>query len=278
MAPLKFEEKMKEKLDQRVIRPSEDSWKRLASKIDDTQIKKNESKNIFWYAIAAIFIGALIMTSIFKSNSITGVDTDTKFVNTDDKNVQQENTEVVQKEVLNEEILNNQDEVVTQHKIDTHGIVESTPIHKRVVSKNSIDHSRIIKKEKSSAGNKSSSKDNDLRGLEKNTDVAHTQEQAIKVSPNPVHIIDDEVAKVVAQIQELQKNNTEVTDNEINTLLLEAQREITAKKILKSNTVSASALLQDVEDEIDETFKQRVFEALKTGFQKVKTAVAEREN
>lgn len=44
MAPLKFEEKMKEKLEQRAIKPSSDSWERLTTQLDSARKQKKESK------------------------------------------------------------------------------------------------------------------------------------------------------------------------------------------------------------------------------------------
>ena len=91
-------------------------------------------------------------------------------------------------------------------------------------------------------------------------------------------VIDNKISDIVAQVEQLEQKNKVVTDEEIEALLLKAQHEITTQQILQSNTVNASALLLDVESELDESFKDRVFEALKTGFEKLKTTVAERDN
>ena len=82
----------------------------------------------------------------------------------------------------------------------------------------------------------------------------------------------------MAKVKELEKNNIAVSEDEIDQLLMQAQHEITTEKMLESGAISASTLLQEVEQELDETFKQRVFDALKSGFQKVKTAVVQRKN
>ena len=41
MAPLKFEEHIKEKLEQRKLQPSADAWQRLNEHLDDDSAKKN---------------------------------------------------------------------------------------------------------------------------------------------------------------------------------------------------------------------------------------------
>ena len=75
----------------------------------------------------------------------------------------------------------------------------------------------------------------------------------------------------------LEKNNTWVTDAEVNQLLRQAQEEILATKVLRyDNSVDATALLADVEGELDKSFRDQSFDALKDGFVKVRTAVADR--
>ncbi len=275
MAPLKFEEKIKEKLGQRAIKPSEGSWQQLAKELD-SQSQKKVSKKILWYSVAAIFVGVLVVTSIIKSRGSFSEKTEDQFVDRSKEVIKQDKTDVVQEENTEQQIIDKQGEKVIENQILTKKDVSSSAVQKNVISRQdmlplerskseSIIVDKITKEEKSNPQ------------LVKNDDIIVIKQQEGVLPVNP-EIIQDKVAGVVAQIKELQKNDVEVTDNEINRLLLEAQQEIATQKILKSNTVSASALLQDVEEEIDETFKQRVFEALKAGFQKVKTAVAEREN
>ena len=44
------------------------------------------------------------------------------------------------------------------------------------------------------------------------------------------------------------------------------------------NTVDAVALLNEVEVELDQSFRDQIFDRLKTGFMKVRTALADRNN
>ncbi len=275
MAPLKFEDKIKEKLEQRAIEPSESSWEKLSEQLDDTQDQKKGNTRIWWYSLAAVFVGILIMSSLFYKNPASK-DADPQFVDRSEEKMKQNETELVQK--------NN----IEQKRIQK--IENETFENKQIKSKElvTLTNKETAKKEKNVNLQKSKSDDSITRdAIEKKKETAKIaqnrkeaidfpkQEKVVSISPE---VIDSKIADVVAQVEELQKNNTKVTDEEIDRLLRKAQRDITTQKILKSKTVSASALLQDVEEEIDETFKQRVFEALKTGFQKVKTAVAEREN
>jgi len=78
----------------------------------------------------------------------------------------------------------------------------------------------------------------------------------------------------------LKDYNKEVTDEAIDALLLQAQKEITLKKLYNVSTrvVDADLLLQDVEADLDQSFRTKVFETLKASYNTVKTAVAQRNN
>jgi hypothetical protein len=86
--------------------------------------------------------------------------------------------------------------------------------------------------------------------------------------------------EVVAEIKQLQTNESSVSDEEIDSLLKQAQREILKQQIYDetTRTVNADNLLQDVEMELEQSFRDKVFEALKSSYSSVKTAVAERRN
>ncbi|PKV49664.1 hypothetical protein ATE84_1698 [Aquimarina sp. MAR_2010_214] len=275
MAPLKFEEKMKEKLEQRPIKPSSDSWERLTTQLDSARKQKKESKKIQWYSIAAIFVGVLILTSILVNQNPVSEQDNTQFVDNNNEVIKKESTEVVENKETEQKVIEKSDsKAFEENPISNNIVTSSLKKEKESLKKKNVPSELIMHEDKTAKkvlGNRNY--DTELVENHKNANTIKN-----KILPVDSLIIEDKVAGVVAQIQELQKNNTQVTDDEINRLLLEAQREISVEKILKSTTVSASNLLQDVEAELDETFKQRVYEALKTGFQKVKTAVVERDN
>ena len=59
-----------------------------------------------------------------------------------------------------------------------------------------------------------------------------------------------------------------------------ASKELFKDKLQKEafKTVDASALLLSVEEDMGQSFRSKVFDALKGGYETVKTAVAERNN
>ena len=104
--------------------------------------------------------------------------------------------------------------------------------------------------------------------------------QNIKKEVEVLSFEDQKVKDVVAQIHQLQKDKKEVTAEEIDALLEAAQKEITMQKLYNeaTNKVDANALLQSVENDLEQSFRAKVFEAIKSGYESVKTAVAERNN
>ena len=91
---------------------------------------------------------------------------------------------------------------------------------------------------------------------------------------------DLKLKEVVAKVEALKKEQSTVSDAEINALLDRAQKEIALHKLYNeaTNKVDAMALLQDVEADLEQSFRARAFKAIKAGYHYVKTSVAERNN
>jgi hypothetical protein len=75
--------------------------------------------------------------------------------------------------------------------------------------------------------------------------------------------------------------NDKISGDEVDALLAQAASEISRERdrsqfYNSNNEISANALLAEVEDEIYQSFKAKVFEVLKEGYLKAKTAVANR--
>ncbi|MEL6919027.1 MAG: hypothetical protein AAFO99_15025 [Bacteroidota bacterium] len=60
MAPVKFEEQIKDKLKNRKIKPSGEAWDKIVNNMDASQHTKK--KSFFWYGIAAGFVGLMIIS------------------------------------------------------------------------------------------------------------------------------------------------------------------------------------------------------------------------
>ncbi|MDT0605520.1 hypothetical protein [Croceitalea rosinachiae] len=243
----KLEEHIKRKLQGRELQPSETAWSKIESQLgDDTT--KHVNKRVYWYAIAASFIGVLFLSvAYFNSGSelqpvleVVDVKTDSIETNIDEEMPNQKT-----------KILITKDEVAVENEIKP--IEKLTPILKL---KEPVQQDFVLL-------------DN------KEEEVVMQEEIAI----NEQKLIDNKLNDVLNVVADLEQQNIEITDFEIDSLLLVAQRELLANKVFQENgKVDAMALLAEAEDELDRTFRGQLFEKLKDGFFKVRTAVADRNN
>ena len=96
-----------------------------------------------------------------------------------------------------------------------------------------------------------------------------------------IPVEDLELKSVIAELKKIKTENKNiVTDQQIDSLLKSASRELLMDKALKkgNNVVDADALLRYAEEDLGQSFRTRIYEVLKSGFNEVKTAVANRNN
>ncbi|QLG44419.1 hypothetical protein [Costertonia aggregata] len=246
MAPIKFEEHIKDKLQEREIKPSLSAWERISEKLE-TPVKQKRS-SFFWYGIAAGFIGLLLVSILFfKSKNPLKIKNDKVIVNTEQKGEKQEDD----KKAL---------PVLEGKSGDKYA---EAPKSIKYVEKETIAP-QLDRREENLAGNAQ-------RGI--------IEDKVQKVFDTPEKIIEKKLVEVLAQANSMEQNNETLTDAEVDSLLRQAQKEILTNKLFRdTNKVDAMALLSDVESEIDQSFRDQIFEKLKTGFFKVRTAVADRNN
>jgi hypothetical protein len=258
MAPIKFEEQLKEKLEQRSIQPSKDAWAQLSDRLDEVEDKQN-NKGFWWLGIAATIVGVLIaLTFVFKSNTTiiepTIVDTiDEPVINTNP--------------VETKEILMVGDAVVVEQKEETaKKQVTKTPLKSVIKEKQKLLITETTDEVVAETDTKSGLQEPNKASVESNPEILDFETQKVN--------------EVVAKIQKLQTENKEVTSEEIEALLVAAQKEITMQKLYNeaTKTVDADALLRSVEDDLEQSFRDKVFTAIKSGYESVRTAVAERNN
>lgn len=254
MAPIKFEENIKDKLEKRTLQSSADAWNKLSQRLE-TQEKKKQIKPIWWLGFAASIVGILFVATQFFNNETTEIITP-KIVETP-KVIKQEkssqiavdNIEII-KEVSNENDLNK--ELEANQIIKKSTIIESNLNNDAVV----VALEKSISKEKPEIT------------------------EPINIIQENLTFEEQKIQDVVAQVQALKENNTTVTDEDINALLEQAQKEIRLQQLYNENTgvVDANLLLQDVESDLEQSFRNKVFEAIKASYGTVKTAVAQRNN
>ncbi|MEO1013258.1 MAG: hypothetical protein AAFX53_18340 [Bacteroidota bacterium] len=252
MALNKFEEHIKRQLESREIKPSDLAWKKVVGSLDDSPVQK--SKWVIRFGIAAVLIGLLAISGFFLSS--------------------EKGTLAPEKEITDTGIR------VPEHLPDNKRGEPVGPVF-------NTDENLPIKTD-----NKVTSKvQRDENPLGKGTpegslvDVVLTdhktkeQQELNRAFQDSDGIIDAKISEVVAQVDILERNHKEVSDREIDSLLRKAQQELLEEKLFrKGNTVDAMALLTEVEGELEQSFRDQIFEKLKTSFVKVRTAVADRNN
>ncbi len=254
MAPIKFEDNLKEKLEQRRLQPSASSWKTLHDRLDNNRAKKSNN-TFWWFGIAASFIGILIVASMFFNNE-TGNALEQRIVDIEDTKISNKKdsnslNEIEQEFTFEEPQVENPLVNTNSHLVNLKPILQN-------------QQDKLIKETK----NKTVAK----------VSTHHVNEKTIAVKTLTFEEI--KLQEVITQIQALKKTNNVVSDAEINTLLDQAQRDIALHKLYNESTkkVDANALLQDVEEDLEQSFRDRTFKAIKSGYNYVKTAVAERNN
>lgn len=247
MEPTKFENHIKETLKGSEIKPSEAAWHKIKGQINIEY--KPKRTGYFWYGIAAGFIGILIL-SVF-------------YFTTDDATLNQEmqvaakpSTPFVEKE--KEELL-------------------KAPVPEEESLMTAVEDSNEADKEKSTTVPKKESKGELV--ISEDAKLADTEELKNKISEDSNELFDAKIAEVLARVNALEENNKELTDLEVDSLLRQAQKEILTQNLLNSdNTVNPSTLLSQVEEELDQSFRDQIFDKLKSGYNKVRIAVADRNN
>lgn len=256
MAPIKFEDDIREKLQNREIAPSAGAWTQLDNALEETRPSKRNYR--YWWAVAAaIVLMAVSFPLLFQSESVP--------------------VQVASEEVKTEEILSGETTNETQISEKELKIVEPEETVAEVPLENIItppDPEPVVRSD--SEQNTDLALVSDPVQKEDTVTIETPQELTKEAVPS---YEDAKVSEVVAQVQQMDRSG-EVSPEEVEALLLQAQRDIANRKILDADVVQvdAKSLLMDVETEIERSFRDKVFEALGEGFEKVRTAVVERNN
>ena len=253
MAPDKFEKHIREKINEREIAPSEEAWNRIAGLIPVEERKR--SRTLLRYSIAASFAGLLIVSLYLFQTRDEAVTPPVQVVETE----QQLKEEPQPRKLLPVDIQEEEEQVASQLPTEQkkERVMEVGPETRRSLA--------VVAPEKAPA-----ERDNVLSEKENTIAVVEKQEELL---------IQSKITEVVAEVRLLETNSEALTEAEVDSLLRKAHSEILKERIFTSNNaVDALALLNEVEEELDQSFRDQLFERLKAGFNKVRTAVADRNN
>lgn len=253
MAPLKFEEHLKEQLDKREIRPSAGSWEELSSRLDEVE---NRTGRKWWIPSAAAVVVIAIASLVFidqQNESAAPVVEDP--VEIREKTTEDPGNFEQPVQIASEEKEDRQDQKIEE--------VKSPKFEKEEVSEQRF-------KEESADGQ-----------LAQNSPEKKIILEPVSLEPPKENAEDPgkfagKVNELLALVAQKEERNGDISEAEVNKLLAQAAREISDKRNYTEGDVSAEALLADVEFEMDQSFRQEVFEVLKEGFMKARTAIATR--
>jgi len=240
----KLDTQIKKQLSLREIAPTPKSWEQLRKQLDAND--KKSTISFWWLGIAAsiiagIVVASLVFTDITNQNEPTLVET-------------KQEPPITNKQQM---------QVVTK---DTKTDEKKERTHPIKISKEKSTIPVVLPEEK----------ENNKATLLVVEDAKALQKPDSKEALE----INQKVEEIFASISNQDTNNAALTDAEVDSLLMDAATKIWKKKQGSTNReyVSASELLNSVEEELDQTFRDRIFEMLKEGFLKTKEALANRNN
>ncbi|MDT0684802.1 hypothetical protein [Autumnicola psychrophila] len=258
MAPNKFEKHIKEQLEKRQISPSEDSWDKLSRKLDAEEKNSSGISRKWWMGIAAAAITALLIGTFLLKTDISNTSPSIVDNPTEENKAAPENanyrpeeriaSEENEVEEFSEANFNSPEEKSVQKQekaVNNTQIVAVTAEIPKKIEENTINESKIPTSEEE---------------LTKN------------------EILKSKLEQIIAEIAAKEAQGPELTNNEVDQLLASAAKEISKSSQFQytAGSVDALSLLADVEEELDASFRDKVFDMLKDGFVKARTAVAAR--
>ncbi|NRD21666.1 hypothetical protein HNV10_00330 [Winogradskyella litoriviva] len=260
MAPIKFEENIKDKLERRTLSPSSNAWSKLSDRLDEDE-KKSKKPLYWWISIAAGLILMMAISIQFFNNN----------------NSEEILPQIVEEEVKKEELKTEKAEPIKKalELVTQENIVEEEKI---AVSNNEapkiLDYKKVIN-DKTKKNIKLANKDN---VKEPNTQPNNNNQSNIEQQ----NIIEKTLIKEALAVakQGLKDEQSGVSEREIDSLLKLASKELFKENLQKETykLTDAEALLNSVEEEMGQSFRTKVFEALKDSYKTVKTAVVDRNN
>lgn len=237
MRPGKFENKVKKLLGEREIKPSAQSWERLEQRLE----KKGEKRRPFllWITSAAAIAAIFFVLGTYFNPSIP-----------------LEEPQMVEQEP---------EQPVLEEKISEPEIIQIAA---------SEEEEDLEEEQKSSA-------EKPVKNTIFGAPVEKTSEKEMLLasempSEAPEEVKPEREVRLAGNKLKINthKNPSVVTDNEVEALLLLATAELKSDPTF---TVNSKDLLNQVEYELEQSFRQKVFEVVKEGLSKAKTAVANRD-
>ncbi len=249
MAPIEFEKHIREKLNEQQIKPSERTWERIASRLDAEGIKRRR-KNAWrpWMYGAAACL--LIASGFWLTREPEQMGADMPGIAgpparepeiPELRNIPMGVPEPSAGELAGTPQQEERPEPGVRDTKERQPIVDSR-------SRDSLPESP--------SGTLASS---DSMGLDEQ--------------------IDRQLDAVLQEVASLEERDGGISETTVDSLLRRAQERIAANRYrMPRDSVDAMSLLSAAEEELDQTFREELFDRLKSGFLRIRTAVADRNN
>jgi len=246
MAPIKFEENIKDKLDDRSLKPSVNAWNNLEQRLD-AQDKKQKGKVFWWFGLAASIISIFLITQQFMSvdfqnEKLAPVIVDTK--NEEFKTRISNNQIVKEEQEKNVISIKESNSKIKKDKV----LIKSDQIS---LKENPIVKAEVIEDE--TIQNEITLPDVEIS----NNGIGHTS----IVESSPLEDSDNAIANV-----------------EIDALLEQAKQNIIKedRSDTRTKAVDANELLLGIEGDIEHSFRGKAIKIIETNYKTIKNAVATR--
>lgn len=242
MAKNSVEKKIREVLQERTVTPSASAWSKVEAQLGPTSTAPGFK---FWsYGIAAGFIGVLFISIFYFTQRENEVLPTQEVVRTNATELEVLDADKIQGSTYlgsekTEVIVQKTTEVFDQPLVEIPAETNKMLAHD--ARNPEISDERVVE---------------DYVSLEK---------------------VDTKIAEVMSQVSLLEQSKGRVSDATVDSLLRAAQKELLGEQVLwEPQAIDALALLTDVEDELNLSLRDQLFEKLKDGYEKVRSAIAYR--
>lgn len=251
MAPIKFEDHIKGQLEKRELKPSAGSWEKLNAQLDNESSAGSGRK--WWLgAVAAVFIVIVTTTFLLKQEN----------------NFTPQIVETPQKEEIKVPVKKSQFQAPVE-------VATQEPKEREVPekSKNQILTPTPLTSEKTDLAVADVSPERVMPERSESPQL----NSVLQDNSEHSRLISNKLREIVAAVKRKERNQETLSTTEVEALLAQAAVEISKNNLeYSSGYIDPKALLADVEQEMYQSFKEKVFEVLKDGYQKAMIAVSNR--
>ncbi|MDT0646192.1 hypothetical protein RM545_05785 [Zunongwangia sp. F260] len=261
MAPNKFEKHIKEQFEKRQISPSEDSWDKLSRRLDAEEKKSSGISRKWWMGIAAAAVTALLIGTFVLKTDIS---------NTSPSIVDNPTEEIEENKAAPENANYRPEERIASEENEVEDLSEA--------KFNSAEEKNVQKPEKAVNNTQIVAVAAEIPKKNEENTINESRMPTSEEELTKNEILKSKLEQIIAEVAAKEAQGPELTNNEVDQLLASAAKEISKSSQFRytAGSVDALSLLADVEEELDASFREKVFDMLKDGFVKARTAVAAR--